>query len=49
MFNDEPVCGLCKYHTFDILKGDWECVNAESEYFTDNTDYSDCCDEYEER
>ena len=46
-------CGTCKYHkpTGSYCNGDtdWVCVNNDSEYCTDYTEYSDVCDEYEER
>lgn len=46
----EKCCGTCKYHRQDdTFKEDWVCVNADSEYRADFTDYEHVCDEWEER
>ena len=42
------LCGTCKYHTKE-KDGSWICANPDSEYYTDWTEYSDRCDEHEER
>lgn len=42
------VCGECKWHRKDA-DGDWMCFNTESEFYCDWTDYSDTCEEYEQR
>ena len=42
------VCGTCKYHARDD-NGDWVCVNSDSDYITDWTDYDDGCEEWEQR
>lgn len=42
-------CGTCKYHEPESIDVGWVCVNPESEYYTDWTEYNDCCEEYEER
>lgn len=50
--NEEHCCGTCKYHQIEdnFLGGDdWMCINDQSEYYTDWTDYNHCCDEWEER
>ena len=46
----KECCGNCKYYykAYDEYE-DYVCVNGESEYVADWTDYSHCCDEYEER
>ena len=46
---DEKCCGTCKYHYHKNIGDGWECVNDRSEYFADWTEYSDSCDEWEER
>ena len=46
----EPCCGTCKWHERDRnTKGDWVCVNSDSEYCTDWTGYEDVCGEWEEK
>lgn len=42
-------CGTCKYHQFENITDGYVCVNDQSEYVTDWTDYNHCCDEYVER
>ena len=46
---DDKYCGTCKYHYHKNIGDGWECVNDRSEYFADWTEYSDSCDEWEER
>lgn len=46
---DEKCCGTCKYHHHEDIGNGWKCVNDRSEYFADWTEYSDSCDEWEER
>lgn len=43
----KECCGNCKNHSHD--DDGWICDCDKSEYFSDWTDYSNCCDEYEER
>lgn len=43
----DNCCGTCKWH--GKAKNEWTCNNDESDYFTDYTGYSDCCDDWEER
>lgn len=45
----DKCCGTCKHHSKDDGNDDWVCVNPESEYFADYTDYNHSCEEYEER
>lgn len=47
--NEEHVCGTCRHHKNNTKSGDWWCTEFDSEYFTDYTDYSDSCEEWEER
>lgn len=47
------LCGECKYHRHDNRPNneckDWYCGNPRSEYYMDYTDYSDSCEDWEER
>ena len=47
--NKKQCCGTCKYHVHESIDDGWVCVNSDSEYCTDWTDYDHYCDEYEER
>lgn len=42
-------CGTCEYHKHDYKLGEWVCTNKESEYYAYYIEYSDKCEEYEER
>lgn len=46
--SEEKICGLCKWHRTDE-DGDWQCMNPDSEYYTDWTEYKDGCEEQESR
>jgi hypothetical protein len=46
---DDKCCGTCKYHGFEKLSDGFSCVNEQSEYFADFTEYNDSCEEWEER
>ncbi len=46
---DDKCCGTCKYHGFGKLSDGFSCVNEQSEYFSDFTEYNDSCEEWEER
>lgn len=49
---DDNCCGTCKFHHHDsaiMHKGDYVCVNPESEYCSDYTMYDDYCMDYESR
>ena len=41
--NKCECCGTCKWHESD----GWVCVNGDSDYVADWTDYDFCCDQYE--
>lgn len=44
------ICGTCKWcRQDDFFNDDWICVNADSEYCTDYTDYTNTCEEWEQR
>ena len=45
----KECCGNCKWHQYDDKYDDWLCCNSDSEYVADWTEYSDWCEEYEER
>ncbi|MDD4370972.1 MAG: hypothetical protein PHD56_07860 [Anaerostipes sp.] len=45
----EKCCGTCKYHYHESIDDGWFCLNDESEYVLDYTDYEHCCEDYEER
>ena len=43
-------CGKCKYHTPpESQTDDWTCDNEESDNYGLPTEYSDSCEDYEER
>ena len=39
-------CGTCKYHK---KEDDWVCDNPDSDCYTDYTEYSDFCENFEKR
>jgi hypothetical protein len=45
----QECCGKCKYHRQEEIDGGWVCVNPDSDYCTDWTDFNDCCDYFTER
>lgn len=47
MRDDREVCGTCIYHKRENHTDGWVCVNSESDYFGDWTEYTDTCDEFE--
>lgn len=47
--NNDHVCGKCKWHTFENVSDGWVCVNDESDYCTEWTEYGDSCECFEER
>ena len=46
---DKKCCGTCKYHEYENIDEGYVCVNDESEYVADWTEYNHCCDEWEEK
>ncbi len=46
--DDRQVCGTCKYHYHDDKDG-WICVNGDSINATYWTEYTDKCEDWEER
>ena len=47
--DEERCCGTCRYHRHEDVDDGWVCVNADSDFCTEWTDYEDCCDEWETR
>ena len=45
----EQCCGTCKYHEHESIDDGWVCVNDRSRYLSDWTDFTDVCEDYEER
>lgn len=46
---NEEICGTCKWHRHDSNGDGWVCINPDSEYCSDWTEYGDQCEEWEER
>lgn len=44
----KQCCGTCEYGHYDKMQG-YTCVNADSEYVADYTEYDHVCDEYTEK
>lgn len=42
------VCGTCKYHEYEHVSDGWVCVNDDSEYVADWTDFNHTCPDWEE-
>ena len=49
MRDTREICGNCKYHKHEDIDDGWVCVNTDSEYCSDWTEYTDSCDEFTER
>lgn len=45
----KKCCGTCKWHKFKNVHAEWICINGESDYVADWTDYNFYCEDYEER
>lgn len=43
---DKQICGNCKYGSYDKMQG-YVCVNDESDYCADWTEYDHTCDYWE--
>ena len=46
---DDKCCGTCKCYRHEDIDDGWVCVNDQSEYYADWTDYSDSFEEWEGR
>jgi len=43
-------CGNCKYHKYGFDDDDsWYCDNDNSDYYACETEYSDSCEDFEEK
>ena len=49
MEEKKKCCGTCRYHEHENISDGWVCVNDESEYLADWTEYNDSCEEWTER
>ena len=49
LFEEKKCCGTCKHHYYGGEDHGYVCLNKDSEYFTDETEYSHSCDDWEER
>ena len=47
--SEEYCCGTCKWHLHENVDDGWVCVNGDSEYCTDFTDYDHTCPDWEGR
>lgn len=45
---ETKCCGTCKWHKCE-MDDSWICVNRDSEYCADWTDYDHCCKEWKKR
>lgn len=41
---ETKCCGTCKWH--EKWRDGWICINNDSEFCTDWTDYDHCCEEW---
>ena len=42
-------CVTCKWHKFENISDGFVCVNSDSDYCADWTEYGDSCEEWEKR
>lgn len=49
MESKKKCCGTCKWHEYEDIDNGWVCVNVDSEYCSDWTEYGHCCSDWEER
>ena len=45
----DKYCGTCKHIEFDKQSEDFVCSNSESDNFAEWVDYTDECEEWEEK
>lgn len=45
--NEKKCCGTCIYHKKEDIDQGWVCVNPDSEYIADWTEYGDSCEDWE--
>lgn len=48
MSNCNKCCGTCEFHE-PFEQDRFQCTNQLSQYYMDETEYSDSCDEWEEK
>ena len=48
-YKNEVNCGNCKHHKRDFDTGEWICLNLDSIYYTEETDYRDVCGDFEDK
>lgn len=46
---DRECCGTCQYPRYDRNYESWVCGNEVSDNYGLDTNYNDCCEDYEER
>ena len=42
-------CGTCEYNAYEYHSKEWICTNDESDAYGFETEYDDCCTEYERK
>lgn len=47
MHSDKECCGTCRWHCHEDVTDGLVCVNSDSDYCTDFTDYGHSCEEWE--
>ena len=45
----DKCCGTCKWHKYENISDGFVCVNSDSDYFADWTEYGDSCEEWEKK
>ena len=45
----DKCCGTCKWHKFENISDGFVCVNSDSDYCADWTEYGDSCEEWEKK
>ena len=48
LYRDE-CCGTCEHHCYDWGPEEWICSNRQSEFYSDETYYGFCCEDWEAR
>jgi len=46
---EEQICGNCRWYEHENISNGWVCVNNDSDYCADWTDYNHTCEYWEER
>lgn len=45
--NEKKCCGTCKWHEHEDVDDGWICVNDQSRYLADWTEFNDVCEDWE--